>query len=415
MRRIFVVIHRWFGLFIAVFLAIAGLTGAIISWDHELDEWLNPQFYRAESGAAPIDSRRALALVEQVERDNPQLRVTYVPLATEPGHVLSLFGAPRVDPKTGQPYELSYNQLAVDPATGKVQARRMWGEVSLARENFLSFLYKLHYSLHLPESGGVDYGMLLMGIVAIVWTLDCFVALWLAFPNRKVWRKSFAFRLREGGHKLNFDLHRSGGVWAWLVLLTLAVTAVSMNLGTQVVRPIVSMVSTLSESPFDSRRPSTPDKPIEPRLGRGEIIARGIANAAAHDIEAPAGGLFYSPDFGVYGVGFFPVDNDHGDGSLGNPWLYFDAGDGKLAGSVLPGQGSAGDLFMQAQFPLHSGRLFGVAGRVFVSLMGLVVAMLSVTGIVIWARKRRARLRVEQRESALVGSPVEGTLEEGAA
>ena len=42
MRAFLVLLHRWFGLFIAVFLIIAGLTGALISWDHELDEWLNP-------------------------------------------------------------------------------------------------------------------------------------------------------------------------------------------------------------------------------------------------------------------------------------------------------------------------------------------------------------------------------------
>jgi uncharacterized iron-regulated membrane protein len=47
---------------------------------------------------------------------------------------------------------------------------------------------------------------------------------------------------------------------------------------------------------------------------------------------------------------------------------------------------------MQAQFPLHSGRILGLPGRILISIMGLVVAMLSVTGIVIWARKRRTRL-----------------------
>jgi uncharacterized iron-regulated membrane protein len=28
---------------LAAFLFVSGLTGAVISWDHELDEWLNPQ------------------------------------------------------------------------------------------------------------------------------------------------------------------------------------------------------------------------------------------------------------------------------------------------------------------------------------------------------------------------------------
>jgi uncharacterized iron-regulated membrane protein len=38
----------------------------------------------------------------------------------------------------------------------------------------------------------------------------------------------------------------------------------------------------------------------------------------------------------------------------------------------------------------------GLFGRILISIMGLVVAALSVTGIVIWWRKRRARIRVRE-------------------
>ncbi|NTV75141.1 MAG: PepSY domain-containing protein, partial [Holophaga sp.] len=37
LRRLFVKLHRWFGLGAAAFLFLAGITGAVISWDHELD------------------------------------------------------------------------------------------------------------------------------------------------------------------------------------------------------------------------------------------------------------------------------------------------------------------------------------------------------------------------------------------
>jgi uncharacterized iron-regulated membrane protein len=46
-----VMLHRWFGLAAALFLFVSGLTGAVISWDHELDAWLNPQLFQAASGA----------------------------------------------------------------------------------------------------------------------------------------------------------------------------------------------------------------------------------------------------------------------------------------------------------------------------------------------------------------------------
>ena len=42
--------------------------------------------------------------------------------------------------------------------------------------------------------------------------------------------------------------------------------------------------------------------------------------------------------------------------------VYWDAVTGRPVAAQVPGRGSAGDLFMQAQFPLHSGRIAGVAG-----------------------------------------------------
>jgi uncharacterized iron-regulated membrane protein len=73
----------------------------------------------------------------------------------------------------------------------------------------------------------------------------------------------------------------------------------------------------------------------------------------------------------------------------------------------IPGEGSAGDIFLQAQFPLHSGRIFGVAGRVAVSILGLAVAVLSATGVIIWARRRKRRASaVAEVEGARLGSGV---------
>jgi uncharacterized iron-regulated membrane protein len=409
MRRTLVLLHRWSGLFTAVFLFIAGLTGAVISWDHELDEWLNPHLFEAKSGHDPSSPRLdGLALAEHIEKSDPRLRIDFVPIAPEVGHTQVIGVHPRVDPNTGKLYEVDYNQVAIDPVTREVQGRRMWGDVSLKRENILPFLYRLHYSMHIPDGWDIDLGLWFMGIVAIVWTLDAFIALWISFPSFKVWRKSFAFRFREGGYKLNFDLHRSGGVWAWGLLFMLGVTAISMNLNRQVMRPLVSVFSTLSPSPFADRPPMPDTQPVEPVLSRTDAVARGRAEAERRGIAAPAGGVFYSSRFGVYGVGFFEPGFSHGDGGLGNPWVYLDGKSGQVVSVLIPGTGSAGDIFLQAQFPLHSGRILGLPGRVLISLLGLVVAMLSATGVVIWAKKRRARVHREKRAASVpLGSGLE--------
>ncbi|MDH6636286.1 UNVERIFIED_ORG: putative iron-regulated membrane protein [Methylobacterium sp. SuP10 SLI 274] len=138
-RSVFVLLHRWAGLTIAAFLLVAGLTGAVISWDHELDDWLNPHLHTVESRGAAIP---ALDLARQFEARDPRARVAYLPLAAEAGESLSLFVMPRVDAATGGLHKLGYNQVFLDPVTGAELGRREWGQVwPITRETLISFLY----------------------------------------------------------------------------------------------------------------------------------------------------------------------------------------------------------------------------------------------------------------------------------
>jgi uncharacterized iron-regulated membrane protein len=396
MRPVLVRLHRWLGVATALFLFVSGLTGAIIAWDHEIDALLNPSFFHARTDGPALPP---LELARRVEAADPRIEVTYMPLGFEPGHTAQMMVMPRTNPATNAPYEVAYNQIAVDPATAQVQARRMWGAVSLARIDLMPFLYKLHYTLHLPVVGGFDIGTWLIGIVGILWFFDSGIALFLSFPSVKAWRKSFAFRVKRGGYALTFDLHRSGGVWIWGLLLVMALTSISMNLSEPVMRPVVSMFSKLSPSFLDNAELVRAGPPGRPLATREQILEKAARDAKHQNLTEPMGALYYAPMFKAYGVGFFAPGHDHGDVGLGNAWLYYNAQTGTLAGSSIPGRGSAGDIFMQAQFPLHSGRIVGLGGRILVSALGVAVAVLSATGLIIWFRKRSAR-----RHSAAVAS-----------
>ena len=261
--------------------------------------------------------------------------------------------------------------------------------------------------MHLPDGFGLPLGVWFMGAVGIVWLFDSLVALVISFPSRARWKRSFALRWRAGGHRLTFDLHRSGGLWIYPLLLMLAVTSVAMNLNREFVRPVVAWFSQLTPSPFANRAPAPPQRPIEPLVAPQRAVALAQAEAARRGIAAPAGGLFLSTEFGVWGVGFYAPGNAHGDGGLGNPWIYLDARSGAPAGADVPGTGSAGDLFLQSMFPLHSGRILGTPGRALMSVLGVAVAMLSATGVLLWIRKRRAS-NAARRRVACVSLVAEG-------
>ncbi len=427
MRPIFGRLHRWAGLLTAGFLFFSGVTGAIISWDHELDAMLNSTFFEVSSSGPAKSSTELAALIEQ--RD-PRARVNYLVTAAEPGQSLAFFVQPRIDPATGKRFALDYNQIFLDPNTGAELGRRYWGAAwPISRENLVSFLYKLHYTMQIPEFWGSDrWGTRLLGIIAIIWTLDCFVSFYLTLPQRRRakpgraavveralgrgfwarWAPAWKIKTHGSAYRINFDIHRAFSLWTWALLFVIAFTAFSLNLYFEVFSPIMKTISDYTPTPYEQRPFRDLDHPIEPKMSYSDILARATADGKARGWDAPVGSLFYGAAHGVYAAAFFRAGEDHGAGGVGPAQLYYDSEDGRPIGQRLPWVGTAADIFVQAQFPLHSGRIIGLPGRILISLMGLVVAALSVTGVVIWWRKRRARIRVrsgaEQRPRRLAAA-----------
>lgn len=414
LRPLMVRLHRWAGLIIAGFLVVAGLTGAVISWDHELDGVLNPHLTEARADRLVVDP---FAVAKRIETDDPRARVTYLPLSVEPGHSLSVFVSPRIDPATHDHFELGYNQVFVDPVSGEELGRREWGAVwPISGETFVSFLYVLHYSLHIPEMWGIDeWGLWLMGAVAIVWMLDAFVGFYLTLPKRREqrdgrpaavervlsqgWRTRWApaWKIKSGGsrYRVTFDLHRALGLWTWGLLFLLAFTAFSLSLYREIFYPLMSVISEVTPTPFDSREAADDHRQIEPKIDYRGIAVRAAAEGDARGIREPVGAVFYSAEIGVYGAKYFHPGDDHGAAGVGPAEIYFDALDGRVIGDRMPWSGTLADIFVQAQFPLHSGRILGLPGRILVSIMGLVVAAVSITGVLIYLRKQKARCALD--------------------
>jgi uncharacterized iron-regulated membrane protein len=419
MRAAFGTIHRWAGLVTAAFLFFSGVTGAVISWDHALDEWLNS---RLTSAKTPGPAKPSTELAMLIEDRDPRVRVTYLLTTPEAGDSLSFFVEPAIDPATRKRFELDYNQVFLDPATGEELGRRYWGAVwPVTRENFVSFLYKLHYTLHIPEFWGSDrWGMRLLGVIAIIWTLDCFVGFYLTLPARRRgnaarpavvtrqldrgfwprWRPAWVIKTKGSAYRINFDIHRAFGLWTWALLLVIAFTAFSLNLYFEVFSPLMKTVSNYTPTPYELRTPAPLDQPAEPKLSFADIIAKGEADRRSRGWTEPVGAVYYARQFDIYSASFFHPGDDHGAGGVGPAQLYYDGQDGRALGARVPWQGTAADLFVQAQFPMHSGRILGLPGRILISLMGIVVAVLSVTGVVIWYRKRRARLSARAKSQS---------------
>lgn len=376
MRAALVILHRYVGLAIAPLLVVAGLTGSVLTFMPELERALNPGlFHVRQSGTAlPLAS-----IVETVEQARPKLTVAAAVLPTRAQDSLSLF----VQARAGAP-ALRNDQLFIDPATGAVLGERHFGAFRMDAAHLLPFLRRVHYSLHIS---GV-WGIWLMGMAALLWTVDCFVGFALTLPRgRPFWRKwkpAWQVKTAAAPYRVNLDIHRAGGLWLWPVLFLVALSSVALNLPDQVFRPALSLV--LPTSPTLWEQPvRNAEAPIRIDFGQALQIAGHEARTGRWK-ERPAT-IFLLRDRGEYLVTF---DGARRPG-YGASSLVLDASTGQVVQRQVAGSRQAGDTVADLMLPLHTGNAAGLPGRILVFLSGIAVTVLSITGVYLWWKKRASR------------------------
>lgn len=394
----------------AVFLVIAGLTGAFLAFYHELDAAVNPRLYRAPPpapGAVPLDP---LELRERAQALAPGAWVHFVPLSHTAGEAVIFYAEGPTDPATGEHAEIGNDEYFLDPYTGEELGRRKWGDITQGWTNLLPFLYRLHYSLALGTVGSYVFG-----VVAFLWTLDCFAGAYLTFPPRRRsapgtrdeagprrgwlarWAPAWKVRWRGGPYRLNFDLHRAGSLWVWAMLFVFAWSSVGLNLG-EVYNPVMRALFTVQDPytelpklPRDQAQPGIPWHEAR-RIGR-ELMAQQVA-AAGFRVERESR-LAYDPHSALYRYVVFS-DRDIQD-KYGATTVFFDANSGEFRALSLPTGQASGNTVTTWLYALHFGTVFGLPYRIFVSVLGVLVVMVSVTGVYIWLKKRRARSARQRR------------------
>lgn len=134
-----------------------------------------------------------------------------------------------------------------------------------------------------------------MGGVALIWMIDCLVGFYLTLPPSQPflmkWKPAWKVRTDGSTYRLNLDLHRASGLWLWGLLLVLAISGLSFHLQ-EVFAPVVSAVSPITPSVFDTREMRPSERPIETNLSFDEILARAQAEARVRGWPQNANGTF---------------------------------------------------------------------------------------------------------------------------
>ncbi|NHZ79886.1 PepSY domain-containing protein [Massilia sp. CCM 8695] len=386
MKPVIRFVHLWAGLVFGTILVVLGLTGSALAWMHELDVLLNPALLQVAPppGMAPGAAMRVApatvqAATERLLRDPRYGRPSQLMFPERAGDV---FVAWYRDPKQqASAWKVAVSrQVMLDPATLAVTGERTWGGFGFSRPQLMSTLFHIHRYLVAGETGKTVIGV--TGVALLLLSITGIVLWW---PRMTAAAIKGALTVRHGGNwpRFNFQLHRAGGFFAAPVLLVLAVSGVYFNMP-QWVLPLVGAVATLAPAGKAANRSAADAAPIAP------LEAMVAAQAQFPDARVSRLALPAKPGQ-PYEIRLRQPDELRaGDGATR---VSIDAGDASVLRTVDPQRAAAGDRLLSWMFPLHTGEAFGIAGRTFISIFGVVPLMFFVTGLVIWIKLHRPKKR----------------------
>ena len=133
-----------------------------------------PGSYVDANGRQPLD---LATLAERAEAQEPNMSIW---MFTSEEHQALFHVFPRLDLVSNKPLAIDFDQLILDPYTGKELGHYMMEDWSNWRPNIMNIVYGVHTALGTRSGAGWQF----MGYVALVWTIDSLVAIWFTLPAR---------------------------------------------------------------------------------------------------------------------------------------------------------------------------------------------------------------------------------------
>jgi uncharacterized iron-regulated membrane protein len=384
----------------ALVLVVAGLTGAILPFQRDLNRLAAPEVWAVEPPGPNAKLLSGIELKQRVEAQTGGI-VTYVTLAIEEGYATAVFVAARPGAAP-----LGYNEVIVDPYTGTVRRRVQYGNICEGMVNLMPFLVQAHYSLAAGK-----WGRLAFGAAAVLWCAECLLGLWVTLPKpgrkRGLWlgRWAPAWRLRIGQGRTAFlyDLHRAAGLWLLPVMLIFAWSGVAFNLQ-QVHTPVQRLLG--AEGLY---HPPTNDAPAfgtmsdVRALERGRVLMAQEAARRGFAVIAPAAITWNTS---AKAIGYYALTSLDGPTRRGSTLVWFDAGSGRQLEFRPPYGATPADAVDKATRLLHVADLFGWPYKIFVSIFGLLASGMAMAAVVLWLRRSvRLASSGRTRRDALSATP----------
>ena len=383
-HQLFRRIHCWLALPFALFLILQGLTGAAITWKHELDVRLNRELMQVPiSDQIEFSTNKRLpisVLLEDLVRTENGISPSMLELPEKRNEAFIAWYKSSQS-KGDQSEKKTTRQVMINPYTGVVMGERITGETGFSPTQLMPSLVSLHRQL---LSG--DNGKLLVSINGIVLLILALSGIYLWWPvwKLKAWRQAITISHQGSWKRFNFSLHRAAGFYTAPFFLIIATTGIYFN-HSEWITPFFS--PWLPTTVIVKNTHDAADKNIDQRTTKNLNLEQVISLAQQQFPLARVSRIKLPETVnGKYEIRLHqPGELREGSGATR---VTIDAEDGKIIKVSDPLKGTPENRFYSYFFPLHSGEIFGVTSKIVVTIVGLLPLLFAISGTLIWWRRR---------------------------
>ncbi|MEH2298994.1 MAG: PepSY-associated TM helix domain-containing protein [Nostoc sp.] len=360
LRNIVFTLHRILGFAIAPIAILVGLTGSLIVFQREINDFQRHQQFGA---IIPRGDRLSLEVILDIVKaayaNQPEMAFQRVYFPSKPDDLFDvIISVPGND----------WLDIYVNPYTGTILGDSLHPN---AVQRFLQIVYELHTSLKLG-----DLGLQILGVVGLGMSIVAIAGI-ILWPG---WRKLMAgFKIKWSAHpkRLNFDLHKVSGITTAIFLLFTFFTGFAWNLG--YVDPLVRAIT------FS---PSLPEVVSQPLAGQSPLPLSQQMKTA--HLALPDGGLrsidlTKDPKAPLRLRMKLRQELEE----YGNSNVYLDQYSGQVLRVENSLKASLGDKILNSFQPLHFGTFGGLPTRILYVFVGLAPLILFITGFVMWWYRKR--------------------------
>lgn len=359
-------IHLWLGLTSGIIIFIVAITGCFYAFQEEIQN-ITEEYRFVEKQNVPILLPSKLEAIARKELPNKLLHAIHYKGREKSAEAIFFHYDEKIK-------ENNYYQIVhINPYTGEVL------KVNDMYSGFFRWILDGHFYLWLPHEIGQTV-IASATLIFVIIIISGFI-LWLP-KNKKAAKQRFWFRWKDGikWKRKNYDLHNITGFYVMSVALIFAITGLVWGFpwfAYGYYNLIGGKKSLVYEDPISIQAKvlHKVDNPLDKAY---LLMQKEYPNAVSIEVHPPE--TKTSPiaananlDEGTYWKTDYRYFNQYTLEEQEVNHIY-----GRLANA------SNSDKMMRMNYDIHTGAIFGLAGKIFAFLISLLIASLPITGFMIW-------------------------------